>query len=636
MKKIFFITGFLIFLNSVFGIDTTTVRIHDQTDMTWYGNYDEWGVLPDGTNNYRKIYLHYTMGCATGGCSDWDYTTQIFIRHRTGELDSSLNEIVENYELARIITPYGGYLANNWQHTTTFDITDFAAILKDSVEIRCHYSGWSSGFSATLDFEFIEGTPARDVIKFENIYTGGYSYNSSTDFETTKLIPKKILIEEESLGSMIKMTTTGHGFDNNQSAAEFKPIDYFVKINGTQTHTQFNWDENCGENPIYPQGGTWLYDRANWCPGTRAKTFKHEITPFMNAGDSLEVDIDFQAYTWSGTQTPSYIIECQLFQYKDPNFNNSVEIIDIIKPSLKDEYSRKNPICGKPLIKIQNYGSSPLTTLEIEYNVVGGNTHTFNWSGNLSFLETEEIELPELDSWAGSKKVFEVLLKNPNGQNDDYNNNNYMQSEFEYVPEYPETFVLWMGTNSGVINANTQESETSWGFYNTDGIASSISGSLFANIQYRDTLTFSPGCHSFVVIDSDEDGLDFWANNDGSGMVRFREVGGPWLKSFDPDFGTNIIHQFTTGWGQSLENETNQNWQIFPNPTKESVLIEGISNTKSEIQILDCVGKEVIKTTINPAGLVSQTINLTKLKNGFYFIRIKYENTQFIKKVVKQ
>lgn len=636
MRKIFFITGFLIFLNSVFGIDTTTVRIHDQTDMTWYGNYDEWGVLPDGTNNYRKIYLHYTMGCATGGCSDWDYTTQIFIRHRTGELDSSLNEIVENYELARIITPYGGYLANNWQHTTTFDITDFATILKDSVEIRCHYSGWSSGFSATLDFEFIEGTPARDVIKFENIYSGGYSYNSSTDFETTKLIPKKILIEEESLGSMIKMTTTGHGFDNNQSAAEFKPIDYFVKINGTQTHTQFNWDENCGENPIYPQGGTWLYDRANWCPGTRAKTFKHEITPFMNAGDSLEVDIDFQAYTWSGTQTPSYIIECQLFQYKDPNFNNSVEIIDIIKPSLKDEYSRKNPICGKPLIKIRNYGSSPLTTLEIEYNVVGGNTHTFNWSGNLSFLETEEIELPELDSWAGSKKVFEVLLKNPNGQNDDYNNNNYMQSEFEYVPEYPETFVLWMGTNSGVINANTQESETSWGFYNTDGIASSISGSLFANIQYRDTLTFSPGCHAFVVIDSDEDGLDFWANNDGSGMVRFREVGGPWLKSFDPDFGTNIIHQFTTGWGQSLENETNQNWEIFPNPTKESVLIEGISNTKSEIQILDCVGKEVIKTTINPAGLVSQTINLTKLKNGFYFIKIKYENKQFIKKVVKQ
>ena len=41
---------------------------------------------------------------------------------------------------------------------------------------------------------------------------------------------------------MVKMASTGHGFDNNQSAAEFKPIDYFVKIDGIQTHTQYNWD----------------------------------------------------------------------------------------------------------------------------------------------------------------------------------------------------------------------------------------------------------------------------------------------------------------------------------------------------------------------------------------------------------
>ena len=29
--------------------------------------------------------------------------------------------------------------------------------------------------------------------------------------------------------SMIKMTTTGHGFDNNINAAEFKPIDLLCK-----------------------------------------------------------------------------------------------------------------------------------------------------------------------------------------------------------------------------------------------------------------------------------------------------------------------------------------------------------------------------------------------------------------------
>ena len=636
MKKIYFILLLFIFTTNAFSSDTTTVRIHDHTDMTWYGNYDAWGLLPDSSLNYRKIYLHYTMGCATGGCSDWDYTTQIFVRHRTGELDTAFNEIIENYELARVITPYGSSLANNWEFTTTFDITDFVQILRDSVEIRCHYSGWSSGFSATLDFEFIEGTPARDVVKVENIYSGGYNYTTSADFEANNLIPKKFLIDQNSTGAMVKMATTGHGFDNNQSAAEFKPINYFVKIDGTQTHTQYNWDANCGENPIYPQGGTWIYDRANWCPGTRAQAFDHEITPHITSGDSVEVNIDFQSYSWSGTQTPSYIIECQLFQYEDPNFVNSAEIIDIIKPSLKDEYSRKNPICGNPLIKIRNYGSAPLTTLEIEYKVVGGSVHTYNWSGNLAFLETEEVELPNLNNWSGAANIFEVTLKNPNGQTDDYDANNSMQSEFEMVPEYPETFALWVQTNAGVINTLTQESETSWDFYDANGTSVFTSGSLVSNTQFRDTLSFTPGCYTFVMEDTDEDGLDFWANSDGGGMVRFREIGASWLKSFNADFGTNIIHQFTIGGSQSTNQESNNGWKVFPNPTKNNIIIEGVSDTKSEIIILNSLGEEVIKLINRNSGFISETIDLSKLETGIYFVKIRDDKSQIIKKVVKQ
>ena len=60
--------------------------------MTWYANYDEWGVFPDGSKSYEKVILHYTMGCASGGCSPWDYTTQIFILHNTGLIDSTLHE----------------------------------------------------------------------------------------------------------------------------------------------------------------------------------------------------------------------------------------------------------------------------------------------------------------------------------------------------------------------------------------------------------------------------------------------------------------------------------------------------------------------------------------------------------------
>ena len=737
MKPIFLTLFSALFCVTLFAGDTTIVRIHDHTDMTWYGNYDQWGELPNGTKDYRKVYLHYTMGCATGGCSDWDYTSQVFVRHKTGEIDSSLQtaplftvngiitdsiyyntdstyfhfwdttvnildsipatsyeiiefndptnptnptdtlngwtanyynmefdslgnitdsnfvpanstlyltnytwydvyDVIENYELARVITPYGGGLANDWEFTTVFDVTDFIQILRDSVEIRCHYSGWSSGFSATLDFEFIEGIPARDVMKIENVYTGSYDYINSADFESTKLTEKIIETLPAVGGGKLRVTATGHGFDNNQSAAEFKPINYFVKLDGMVLYTQYNWDSNCGENPIYPQGGTWIYDRANWCPGTKAQTFEHEITQAVSwSGDPLPINIDFQDYTWIGAQTPSYIIESQFVQYKEPNFTNSAEIVDIIKPSLKDEYSRKNPICGKPLITIRNYGSTLLTSLKIEYKIVGGVTNTYNWTGNLAFLETEEVELPNLTNWSGSENIFEVIISNPNGQLDDYLGNNNMQSEFEYVPEYPENFALWITTNNGVINSFTQVSETSWDFYDENGNVEFTSGSLYGNTQYRDTLMFTKGCYTFVVNDTDEDGLDFWNNNDGGGMVRFREIGSSWLKSFNPDFGTNIIHQFSVGSAQSILDEQTNNWEIYPNPTKNILIIEGLSNEKTKLTLQDNLGKVILERIITKSDFNSESINLELLKNGVYFIKISNSKEEITKKVVK-
>ena len=627
IKNLLFAITLTVTINSFAG-DTTNIQVHDHTDMTWNGNYDEWGVFPDGSKTYRKIYLHYTMGCASSGCSDWDYTTKIEVLHRTGQLDTSLNEIIESYELARVITPYGNGLNNNWEFTHIFDITDFASILQDSVEIRAHYGGWSSGFSATLDFEFIEGTPPRKVTSLQNIYSGGCSYTTSSAFEQSCLPPKMFWVDANSTQAMVKMTTTGHGFDNNIYAAEFKPIDYYVKIDGNLTHTQFNWDPNCGENPIYPQGGTWILDRANWCPGTRAQTFDHEITNYITSSDSVEINVDFQSYSWSGTQTPSYIIDCQLFLYEGSNFTNDVEITDIIKPSLKDEYSRFNPICGKPLIKIRNYGSDPLTSVVIEYGVEGGVIHTYTWNGSLVFLEEEEVELPLLQNWGGTKDVFQVSLSNPNGQSDEYLDNNIMGTPFAHVPQYEEKFAVWTQTNSGGSNV----SETSWKFLNDDGSLYNISQTMYINNQYRDTIEFESGCYTFIVEDTDEDGLDYWNNSDGAGYVKLRNVPGTWFSDFNADFGTNIIHNFRVGTILSSENIFDK-LDVFPNPATDNIRLESASLINSEIKILNLLGEEIYSKTANSN---SESISISDLSNGIYTIQVQGNNTSIIQKFVKQ
>ncbi len=726
MKRVLLLVLTIFTLNT-FASDTTIIRVHDATDMTWYGNYDEWGVFPDGSETYRKIYLNYTMGCASSGCSDWDYTTKIEVLHRTGEIDSTLQQtpaftvngvgvdtlmitdtsyiyywdtltssidstisipvevvifyttqptipidtfyyfpagfynmifdsigniidsiyvnptgllinstnnwysyfdVIEKYELARVITPYGSGLNNNWEFTHIFDVTDFASILQDSVEIRAHYSGWSSGFSATLDFEFIQGTPPRNVTSLQNIYAGGCSYTTSSAFEQSCLPPKMFWIDSNSTQAMVKMTTTGHGFDNNQSAAEFKPIDYSLHVDGSLTHTQFNWDSDCGINPISPQGGTWIYDRANWCPGKRAQTFDHEISNYITSSDSVEINVDFQSYSWSGTQTPSYIIDCQLFLYEGANFTNSAEITDIIKPSLKDEYSRFNPICGKPLIKIRNYGSDPLTSVVIEYKVEGGVVHTYTWNGYLAFMEEEEVELPLLQNWGGTKDVFQVSLSNPNGQPDEYLDNNMMKTPFDHVPQYEEIFAVWTQTNSGGGNV----SETSWKFLNDDGTDHYISQTMYINDQYRDTIEFESGCYTFIVEDSDEDGLDYWANSDGVGYVKLRNVPGTWFSNFNADFGTNIIHNFRVGTILSSENILDK-LDISPNPATDNIRLESASLINSEIKILNLLGEEIYSKTANSN---SENISISSFPNGIYTIQVQGNNTSIIQKFVKQ
>ena len=136
--------------------------------------------------------------------------------------------------------------------------------------------------------------------------------------------------------------------------------------------------------------------------------------------------------------------------------------------------------------------------------------------------------------------------------------------------------------------------------------------------------------------DADEDGLDFWANSDGSGLVRFREIGASWLKSFNADFGTNIIHQFTVGGSQtSTEKENSRSWEIFPNPSTENILIEGFSEANCQIKILDNLGKKIIAFTTQGAGFISKRFDITKLKSGVYFVEINTENSKTIKKFIK-
>lgn len=644
--------------------DTTTVYVHNNVDMTWFGNYDQQAAFPTGNTTYRKVVMTYTLGCASGGCSDWDYTTQIHLRRPTGQynyvttydtigtnplivvtrIDST--EILENMELGRVITPYGGYMDNNqngftnqWSHRYAFDVTDYVHLLQDTCEIRAHYSGWSSGFSVSLRFDFIEGTPPRDILSIQNLYKGSQNYTSSADFENNFFTSKTVTAPANAVGARIFSTITGHGFDNNVACAEFCQRQYTINTNGTPLGNALIWKDDCGANPIYPQGGTWVYDRAGWCPGSKGDIHEFEWAGFLQGANTI--DFDMQNYTWTGNQAPSYTVDAHVVFYGANNFTNDVSLIDVVAPTTHEDHLRQNPFCGNPVVRVKNMGAAPLTTLMIEYGLSGAGLCSYTWTGNVLFLEEVEIELPTLQ-WQGANPAdptFTATIVSVNGTTDEFPQDNRMQTSYE-VPDILTYPFLMLG-----VQTNNNPNETSYRIQDKDGnvVFQRLQGSMMANTLYKDSIFLSDGCYTLVVEDAGGDGLGWWANtNQGTGAVRFfspvfNHIA---IKTFGVDFGDELSYPFVWNTVDSiqsacsnfiatndLEAQLELSHILYPNPTTGLCTVE-IGSAQEQAYtctIYNLLGKVVQQQQVAPTTYHTLQFNLEKQPAGVYLFEVQGE-----------
>lgn len=639
--------------------DTTIVVAHSKTDMTWYQSYKNWAVFPDGNFNAHKILMEYTLGCATGGCSDWDYTTLVNLWHKTGRLDSNIASIdtistspmvidttwnvfdeKEAFELAKVITPYGGNLANNWTRTFYFDVTDYYPMMHDSVEIEVFYQGWSSGFSATINFIMIEGTPPRDVYEVNNLYRTKFNYMNSNQVETNHLPERTVNIDAAASQFLVKMAPSGHGFVNSLNCAEFCEKDYYVKVNGTQVAQQAMWRKDCGVNDLWPQAGTWLLDRANWCPGDRVNIYDHDLTGHIS-GSTANIDVDIESYSYtvpSGEVPANYNMSAQFIQLGNFNHQLDAEISEIISPNDADEYARQNPICQEAVIRIQNKGAQNLTSLTIHYGVEGSlNWKQHNWTGNLAPLETELVFLSMNDqsqwgSLSSGALKFTAFISEANGGQDEVSFNNKLTATFTPTPQFPASLRLDLRTNNAA-------NETHWELIdrNTGSVVSSRDG-MSNGTFYRDTFNLQPGCYKLTISDRGEDGLAYFGNNDGNGSAALRNIGGAFFNhTINPNFGTEYSIEFTVGYGISLpeNNSLESRINLYPNPSNGNFTVAIAGNGKMEYryEVIRLDGSLVESGTLNGVDDIKQRISLNGAK-GVYLIKINSNKEVVAKRLV--
>jgi hypothetical protein len=538
---------------------------------------------------------------------------------------------VDRYELARYITPYGNGLSLGTGWTWTFDVSDYRTLLADSVHLAA--GNWQELLS--MKFLMIEGTPPRDVVGIQNLWNGGFNYGQSSDPIESHLQPLTINIPANAANTRWKSRITGHGMDTPENCAEFCAKNHYFKVDGTQQFSKLVWRDNCDVNPLYPQGGTWVYDRANWCPGAEVWTYDFELTPFVTPGNSAVLDHDVQPYVSTGGWD-YYQIEDQLVSYSAPNFTLDAAIEDILSPSTDQMWTRLNPVCTNPVIRIKNTGSSNLTSLTITYGLNGGTPSVYNWTGNLPFMATEEVTLGNF-AWTPSATGFSVTLSDPNGGTDQYANNNSKISSYVYPQILIPQFVIEFRTNNYPY-------ENQWTLKDAGGtILRSRDGAvLSANTVYRDTVTLVDGCYEFELTDSGEDGLSFWANTaQGSGYIRFKKVTpAVTLKNFGSDFGGQVYHQFTVNSSVGIEDvfSTNNSLNVFPNPGDGHVYInvDLMKKENGKVEITDIMGKKVYEYAFKDLAAESIEADLSHLPKGMYFVNLRIDNDLLTKKLMIQ
>ena len=541
----YFLLGFLGSSHAKSG-DTIQIVTHQnvliQTDPNiGQTQYFAWGKFPK-TGKFQRMYAELSFRCPDNlRCGEWDYLNYIYLRTRKGDKNDTLN-----WEIMRFITPYGFSFNKNWNHTWRFDITDFESLFRDSIEIEYKHTGYEArndrGWILDLKFILVEGEPEREVLNINRMYQKSVPYGNDDVFR--EQTPEYSWISHPKVhNSRIKIIQTGHGMDKPSNCAEFCPKFRYLKLDGNYVDTSLVWRENCGENPVYPQAGTWLYDRSGWCPGQNVEEYHYD---FSDAGNTSHTfDLDMESYVSEGGGA-NYVITTYLIEYGPYKYHSDISITDVIQPSTHPQHARYNPICSEPIIEIINRGKNPAFSIDIEYGIQGGKMSNHHWVGQLDFGQKTQLRLPYKMHWTPVSENFVSPIRYLNGTPVHDPSNNTIKVPMPSAPKVFSSKIIVM------FRTNNAYKETSWRFMDAGGNMYRGRNSFDApQTIYRDTIDFYNGCFTFVVDDRGEspsdyplnkDGLNWWGNTfDGAGAVQLRDAQtGAVIHSFNPDFGSEV------------------------------------------------------------------------------------------------
>lgn len=585
----------LILLNSLCfaGQSGTTVITHDKVTIVTNpqkgtNSFVNWGLFPAKDREVRRVFMDVTLAHPKDrAIAHWDYLDRINILRTGGVKGDTLG-----YEIGRLLTPYGSNFKEDWSYTWTVDVTDFAAFLRDSVEIEYIHTGYESpelGWDLTIAFRIDFGPPVAKFISLEKLWTGGFQYGNPENHIEQQLAPIEINRAAGASLGRIRIQQTGHGMDRPNGCSEFCSRWREILVDGIVIDHRDLWKE-CGDNPLYPQGGTWIFDRGNWCPGDLQIPDILDV-PLLNS--THQIDLNMEPFVANNVDQPREEISAFFIQYAAPSHANDVAVEEILAPNNKANYNRFNPRGFDAQIQIRNLGSQQLRSLTIHYGTEGFGRKSFQWHGQLGFWQTEVITLPGEIEAGPAGNTFFVELAEPNGHIDEWPADNSLTSQFDSIPTIPSRFVVDLLTNN-------KPEENSLFIVNSrnDTVFIKTPDTLKPATLYSDTLELAEGNYALALTDSAGDGLEFWFQPEsGYGYLRLKDVAGHILHLFESDCGNGQYFAFRCD--DQARVDTTAGYfalNIFPRMVRDSLTVYAVIHKPSTLRLRITRDGEYIET----------------------------------------
>jgi len=278
-----------------------------------------------------------------------------------------------------------------------------------------------------------------------------------------------------------------------------------------------------------------------------------------------------------------------------------------------------------PEIRIQNIGTTDITSLDIISKINSVDVDTFAWTGSLARYDIENVVLPEIYPITDGQNTYTCVLTNPNSGTDEDTGNNTIERSFtvyssaenvalEIIPDdYPEE-INWYITDS-----NNDTLFSGEGYEETDMITE------YLCLHYD-------SCYNFIINDSYSDGF-----TEGGGSVAMH-----WNDELILFF-TQAEHDDSSYTAVFCVNEysvdeilKNNIVNVYPNPTAGKLNIEYTpeSDTSIRIAVTNMLGKIIFIQDYPTSGFRSACIDLGSYPAGLYNVSVITSQEIISKKII--